>query len=76
MTKREFPYYSMSTEDLMALSEDDLKDLPQKELCELSYFIWAFYSEDQEMMQWRRLTLFPLIEQDDSLLPLEDGFDG
>jgi len=57
----------------MALGEADLKDASQKDLSELSYFIWAFYSADTEMMDWRRKILFPLIVQSENeILPPED----
>jgi hypothetical protein len=44
------------TLDLTLYSEDALRDM--------SYFLWAMYPEESELMAWRMTKLIPLIQID------------
>ena len=51
-------FYQLEIEDFPKL---DLTSLPDDELRELSYFVWAIYQENEGLMTWRRERLLPLI---------------
>ena len=66
-----FPYYKMSSAELMLLGTDELKDVSQKDLQELSYFVWAFYEDDANVQTWRKREVVPLITENDNALLLQ-----
>jgi hypothetical protein len=49
----------------------DLSKLSEDELRSLHYFVWAFYTDEIELQQWRQEKLAPLIVD----LPVEAGYD-
>lgn len=61
MPKLEANFFRLEPEKFLTL---DLTLYSEEALKEMSYFLWAMYPEDIDLMEWRRSKLLPLIQID------------
>lgn len=52
--------YSLTPTEIMAL--DVGPETPQPLIQELAYFVWNFWAEDEDLQNWRKVKLLPLIK--------------
>jgi len=64
--------YNLQPEQYMQM---DLAALPNADLKELAYYLWSCFEDDEDLMTWRRMVLFPLLKDtllDDADLESDD----